>query len=437
MNSMCTALRNAGIIVCLGLLASCGDRGDDELLTSPVSQSGGPGVAPAYLSTGKHRLGDVLHAQVVSTSNELLCVVSGPLPTSTEATVVLTHDIVQPQDVVTGVDSAGAAFVILVGFDLIAGSSKIQSFLDINGDGLPDQSSKVTIATTSGAHYTSCELDPAGVLYVGDPLQNAIWRVIDGNADLMPDALAVQAFAQGGSGGVLPAGFQLHRTFWNDITSNLIALESKFDAEWGFDYLEMVDSNGDGIADSAASRSANSHEPDGDFGDFIDAVHDGDTAVVVVAPLGRSCRIEAVDGATIDTLATFDGHLSSTSVTLSRSVVSGEFIRVYDVDQSLAYDLTEVRASGDPSYDKLNMAGSTTKEGASIGILGRGFAGTEAVEVRVAGGATWVPCTITQWAAAELTVTIPDVVAALPQPCEIRVTPLVGEVGHFRVTVAP
>ena len=436
---------NTKSVILAGLLSLISACSNDPAAYSPRTVQSGTPPLPIYVFGSDLALGQTvaLHASCAARSATVLC--EKPSGTGTSTYQTLTTDSPNVHAVATGIDNFGAVWVMCVGADYVTNTSLIQLFKDINADGLPDQISKVTIATLANAHVTSLDVLPsAAAAFVGDPLNRKIYRLVDSTGSGVPTQLQVPSFDGGllppATGGPLPLpDFILGRVVALDF-STVRVIPLGF-ADVDPNYFALVDTDASGQADVSIPRSRSVVEPDGEFGVFVDPTYASDTSVRIAVPLGHEFRVECIDITPTETLAEGYGKLGVFAIELDRALNAAENIRIVDVTASVTHQEVSVLALGITSVLSVDVGDRhRVIEGTAVTIAGRQFTGSETVEVRVdEDGATWSTVNIDSWTATELVVTLPDfseVNADDPATVLLRITPTTGLQIGFRLLVA-
>jgi hypothetical protein len=428
------ALLLHSFVLTTALTACSGEDPSDSAGTvapNGVPESNPFAGTPAYRAVVGRDGGQGLIAAEVRFTKTVISVVTRPHPTLPKVRATLASDLVHPQSVRAGITTQGAAFLIAVGVDFANNVSRIQTFVDINRDRLPDASSKTTVATTSSAHFVHTSFDRTlNRLYVLDALNRRVMVVLDNDGDGMPETLQASPFVPAS---LLPTGYYPWvvgaRTpgsvrLWHYRGSR--ALDAPYH------YVDCTDSNGDIIADVMTERSEDPMLPDESYASFDPPIYESDATAVVRARPGRTYRIEAETPTGVEELATFTATTSTTAVSLSRAAGQNESILlIEDASDKIIGGMTTV-AIGTSIVSRLEVLDANgnieiakiVDEGNNVRLVGRNMHDGLSVELKPKHGTAWTACQEVRSSTTALEVRVPDLASATAEdavPCEFRV----------------
>jgi len=414
--------RFALLILVAGITAAC-ERGSTSPAISGASQTVLPiADLPAYALLRNAQFSSQLQANVDYGTPDIFC----HAPQAGSGAVTLVADHSTPQSVVVGRDGQGAPYVIVVLTDFSTSQSVLQLFRDTTGDGLPDQSTKTTLASLNGVALHRAMLHVgSGTMYVADGLNSSVLRFPDTTGDLVPDAGSTTYMT-----GITVRGMK-------DPAQSSVGVFVKHgrDAIDPYRFTSAADANGDGVADSFSDLGRRGSVQFDDFGilEFVPLATDG--AVKVHVSSTGSWTLEGNDGGQYATLATFDGADAPQDVTLSRSLVEGEEIRLVEAATGKTYGERLIRAATTMLITTASDPAGVVEESGTVVFTGRNITGAESVAAKRAEDTTWTTCTVTGSTTGTLSVGVPDFGLTESEFVTFRIRPIGISNDEFTVVV--
>jgi len=397
------------LLTLLAVAIGCSDGTEQpQVLSQPASQESGSGERPLYSLHASCWNADAHDGMRVTaygddspyTVRVWITVDPPPAPAYSEVTVEAL-----PQGIQLAKDSAGVRFVLVTTTDYQSDSAAVVLFKDTDGDGFPDQGSRMEIATRADGHLVGGALDrETGAFYVLDLKNDEILRSADTDGDLVPNG-TLEVFA-GASilqvASIGPAtvdGAALHSV-------NVVRPPLANDRRQQPFVVRITDTNEDGVAEQAE------YVPPLPYAELLGVLRAGD-AVVEVEHSAGTYRVDALaaDGETVlETLASFSGDHGKTEVALSRALVADEYIAVYDVTAgehrggAIVYGTGTVIRSVKSRRRRLLGGGALT-------FLGDGITGSESVVSKLASAdpdSPWLAASVSGHTDTTLTIVVPE-----------------------------
>jgi hypothetical protein len=418
------------------LLCACGDKlspsgGDSPVVLRAIELEDAPSYATCDVRDGHLSVG----AAGAFCAFEVLVFLTSATepydPIDEDALAVAGH----PQGVHVDTDSTGKHFLLVACVDYENDVSRLDLFRDTSGNELPDESSLTTLKSLPGSHFFTTAYDRgSSTLYVADGLGGRVFRMSDTNSDGVPDASSWTEFVSDGGA----AGPTVDVGAIGNPTESSVRLFSTFavgsgpvpDTNNPQKYILLEDTDADGVADVGTP-----HEPGpSPCSTFAEMPRSGATEVTIDVHSNTEFRVEAVDAnLTTEILGTATGAPGVHTVSLSRPLVAGEVLSIWDVSGGESLATAHVVASDRTTAYGFEDSISLPEAGDSIKILGNNFSGTETVEALQRGAASWTSCVVTAWAADELTVTFPDLGLDRHRPVMFRVETAAGDTYMFSI----
>ena len=200
----------------------------------------------------------------------------------------------------------------------------------------------------------------------------------------------------------------------------------------GARFKVLEDSNQDGIADGSSDSASTPHAR------FAGLPTSGEDVVEVVVHSDGQFRVDAVDGSTVETLATFTGMSGiQQEVTLNRVLQANEKIRIFDVLAGKSLKREQAISSTETLASRVQSTSEVPELGGTLTFLGQALTGQEEVDVIVASDTSddWTTCTVTASTTQSLTIDIPELGYVGMKKLIFRVTTSGGRIRHFFLRV--
>ena len=140
------------LLLALAAAGGCSDIGTDAVQTVATQLPAFETLPPYATALWKDQVANVLDAEIGYGSTNVWATQPFVTVGAAPPIVKLTASSASLQGVAVGQDNAGATYAIVVIVDYMANTSTLERFVDVNGDGLPDQSTRTTLAAVPNSH---------------------------------------------------------------------------------------------------------------------------------------------------------------------------------------------------------------------------------------------------------------------------------------------